>query len=120
MDYFHGRATSLKEAFPEPFITHALAVKANSMRGVLLEAKNLGLGGECASLQEAKHCLSLGNYPYNIIAKNNNLKYKGFAPEKVIYDSPVKTPLEVKEAIDLGFHMNLDNEREVFVILLTY
>ena len=67
MDYFHGRATSLKEAFPEPFITHALAVKANSMRGVLLEAKNLGLGGECASLQEAKHCLSLGNYQYNII-----------------------------------------------------
>jgi len=96
LDYFHGRATSLKEAFPESFITHALAVKANSMRGVLLEAKNLGLGGECASLQEAKHCLSLG-----------------FAPEKVIYDSPVKTPLEVKEAIDLGFHMNLDNEREI-------
>ena len=109
----------MKEAFPEPFITHALAVKANSMRGVLLEAKNLGLGGECASLQEAKHCLSLGNYQYNIICfTNNKLKYEGFAPEKVIYDSPVKTPLEVKEAIDLGFHMNLDNEREVFVILL--
>ena len=34
-------------------------------------------------------------------------------PKKVIFDSPVKTPLEVKEAIDLGFHMNLDNEREV-------
>ena len=47
---------------------------------------------------------------------NNNLKYEGFAPEKVIYDSPVKTPLEVKEAIDLGFHMNLDNEREVLLI----
>ena len=53
----------------------------------------------------------------NIICfTNNNLKYEGFAPEKVIYDSPVKTPLEVKEAIDLGFHMNLDNEREVFLI----
>ena len=55
----------------------------------------------------------------NIICfTNNNLKYEGFAPEKVIYDSPVKTPLEVKEAIDLGFHMNLDNEREVLLILL--
>ena len=55
----------------------------------------------------------------NIICfTNNNLKYKGFAPEKVIYDSPVKTPLEVKEAIDLGFHMNLDNEREVFLYYL--
>ena len=58
-------------------------------------------------------------YITNIICfANNNLKYEGFAPEKVIYDSPVKTPLEVKEAIDLGFHMNLDNEREVFFILL--
>ena len=46
------------------------------------------------------------------------MKYEGFAPEKVIYDSPVKTPLEVKEAIDLGFHMNLDNEREVFFYYL--
>ena len=46
------------------------------------------------------------------------MKYEGFAPEKVIYDSPVKTPLEVKEAIDLGFHMNLDNEREVLLISL--
>ena len=40
-------------------------------------------------------------------------KYLGMPPKKVIFDSPVKTPLEVKEAIDLGFHMNLDNEREV-------
>ena len=60
LDYFQGRAEALKQAFPEPFINHALAVKANSIRGVLLEANKLGLGGECASLQEAKHCLSLG------------------------------------------------------------
>ena len=60
LDYFQGRAEALKRAFPEPFINHALAVKANSIRGVLLEANKLGLGGECASLQEAKHCLSLG------------------------------------------------------------
>ena len=51
---------SLRSAFPEEFLVHALAVKANSLRGVLREAGRLGLGGECASLQEAKHCLSLG------------------------------------------------------------
>ena len=51
---------SLKSAFPERFIVHAMAVKANCVRGVLREACRLGLGGECASLQEAKHCLSLG------------------------------------------------------------
>ena len=60
LDYFQGRVESLKKAFPEPFFNHAMAVKANSIRGVLLEANKLGLGGECASLQEAKHCLSLG------------------------------------------------------------
>ena len=60
LDYFQGRVDSLKKAFPEPFFNHAMAVKANSIRGVLLEANRLGLGGECASLQEAKHCLSLG------------------------------------------------------------
>ena len=37
----------------------------------------------------------------------------GFPPENVVFDSPVKTPTEVKEAIDLGLHMNLDNEKEV-------
>ena len=60
LDYFQGRVEALKKAFPEEFFTHALAVKANSIRGVLLEACKHGLGGECASLQEAKHCLSLG------------------------------------------------------------
>ena len=37
----------------------------------------------------------------------------GFPPEKVIFDSPVKTPKELIEALELGLHMNLDNEREV-------
>ena len=37
---------------------------------------------------------------------------------KIIFDSPVKTPLELKEAIDLDFHMNLDNEKEVFFFKL--
>ena len=96
LDYFQGRVESLKKAFPEPFFNHAMAVKANSTRGVLLEANKLGLGGECASLQEAKHCLSLG-----------------MPSRKIIFDSPVKTLKELKEAIDLDFHMNLDNEREV-------
>ena len=96
LDYFQGRVESLKKAFPEPFFNHAMAVKANSTRGVLLEVNKLGLGGECASLQEAKHCLSLG-----------------MPSRKIIFDSPVKTIKELKEAIDLDFHMNLDNEREV-------
>ena len=34
-------------------------------------------------------------------------------PDTVIFDSPVKTPKELEEALELGVHMNLDNEREV-------
>ena len=114
LDYFQGRVESLKNAFPEPFFNHAMAVKANSIRGVLLEACRLGLGGECASLQEAKHCLSLGKTYICLNFFFIKLRPSGMPSRKIIFDSPVKTPLELKEAIDLDFHMNLDNEKEVF------
>lgn len=96
VDYLKDRMASLLEAFPEPFFNHAMAVKANSIRGVMTVAKDQGLGAECASLQEAKHALSLG-----------------FAPDLVVFDSPVKTPKDIREAIELGLHMNLDNDLEI-------
>jgi len=96
LDYFRGRISSLRDAFPEPFFNHAMAVKANTIRGIMMEANKQGLGAECASLQEAKHAVSLG-----------------FEPSKVVFDSPVKTSKDIKEAIELGLHMNLDNEQEI-------
>jgi len=99
LDYFRGRVKSLLTAFPESFFNHAMAAKANSIRGIMMEAKKLGLGSECASLQEAKHSVALG-----------------FEPSKVVFDSPVKTPTDIKEAINLGLHMNLDNELEVSIV----
>ena len=48
---------ALQAAFPEPFFNHAMAVKAQSVRGIMVEACKLGLGAECASLQEARHSL---------------------------------------------------------------
>jgi len=65
----------------------------------MLEARGLGLGAECASLQEAKHSLSLG-----------------FPAGQVVFDSPCKTPSELREAVDLGLHINLDNEVEMAVV----
>ena len=32
LDYFRARLRSAKAAFPEPFILHAMALKANSIR----------------------------------------------------------------------------------------
>ena len=65
----------LHEAFPEPFFTHALALKSNSMRGVLKTAmENKFMGAECASIGEVVHAVQIG-----------------FQPGKVVYDSPVKS-----------------------------
>ena len=36
LDYFRARLRSAKAAFPEPFILHAMALKANSIRKVIL------------------------------------------------------------------------------------
>jgi diaminopimelate decarboxylase len=63
-----------RAAFSEDFFLHAVAVKANSIRGILSLAKSKGFGAECASISEAVHGLSLG-----------------FQPDRVVYDSPIKT-----------------------------
>ncbi|CAI5725443.1 unnamed protein product [Hyaloperonospora brassicae] len=93
---FHSRLANLRDAFPEPEVNHALAVKANPMRGVLRSARAKGLGAECASIAEAKHALSLG-----------------FEPRKVVFDSPCKTRSELREMLLAGVYINLDNEEEI-------
>ena len=74
LDYFRGRCEAVNAAFGESFILNAGALKANSVRGVLLAARDNGLGAECASISEAMHAVKLG-----------------FKPEDVVYDSPCKT-----------------------------
>ena len=66
LDYFRARVASLQSAFPEAYFNHAMAVKANSIRGIMMEAQRLGLGSECASLQEAKHSITLGDHKHNL------------------------------------------------------
>ena len=77
LDYFGSRLNQLHEAFPEPFVLHALAMKANSLRGILrFASEQMGMKGgcECASISEAIHAIATG-----------------FQPENVVYDSPCKT-----------------------------
>ena len=80
----------------KPNWNHAVAIKTNPIAGVLLEAKRAGLGAEAASLGEMEHALSLG-----------------FDPAKIVYDSPVKTTIDLERAIRAGVHINLDNLDEV-------
>ena len=97
MNAFRDRLTDLKTSFAKiPTAIHGLAVKSNPIRGILKEAKEMGFGAECASFSEAKHSLTLG-----------------FEPAKVIYDSPCKTYDELKEMIQAGVYINLDNEDEI-------
>jgi diaminopimelate decarboxylase len=95
-DAFQQRLANLRAAFPEPEFNHALAVKTNPTRGLLRGARAQGFGAECASIAEAKHALSLG-----------------FAPRKVVYDSPCKTLGELREMLLSGVYINLDNEEEI-------
>ena len=100
MNAFRDRLEELQAAFSSiPNVTHGLAVKANPIRGVLTVAKEMGFGAECASFPEAKHALSLG-----------------FEPRKIIYDSPCKTYGELKQMIQAGVYVNLDNEEEIHKI----
>jgi len=96
IDYLNGRMDSLLTAFPEPFFHHAMAVKANPLRCVMKLALEHQLGAECASLQEAIHAIKIG-----------------FPAGRVVYDSPVKTETELRAAVDMGLHTNLDNEQEI-------
>ena len=96
LDYFEARIDQLKSAFSETFINHAAALKANSIRGVLSTARDKGLGAECASICEVVHALDLG-----------------FAASEIVFDSPVKTNVDLKRALDAGVYINLDNEREM-------
>ena len=67
--------------------------------GVVLFAKNLGLGVETASLCETLHALSME-----------------VEPSKIVFDSPCKTKSDLEQAMKQGVHINLDNEHEMEII----
>ena len=99
LDYFEARIKALQAAFPEPFITHCLAIKANPIRGVLHFAVKNGLGLEVASVCEALLGLSTG-----------------LESQKVIYDSPCKSKADLEQVIKQGLQINLDNEHEAQIV----
>jgi len=101
LDAWHARIEDLLAAFPEDYITHALAIKSQPLSGVLSYGlQNFPqLGIEAASWGEAYHGHKLG-YPSN----------------QIVYDSPVKSYEEMLGAIKLGMHINCDNHYEMEVI----
>ncbi|TXS43740.1 type III PLP-dependent enzyme domain-containing protein [Streptomyces sp. OR43] len=88
---------ALQEAFAgAPGVLHTFAAKAASLVPVLRLLAECGMGCEVASPGELRIALEAG-----------------FAPSKIVLDSPVKTRDEIRRALALGVALNADNLDEV-------
>ncbi|GAB3108558.1 diaminopimelate decarboxylase [Streptomyces calidiresistens] len=97
LDGVHETVTSLHDAFPDPLpVLHAFAAKANCLVPVLEELRLSGMGCEVASAGELARALEAG-----------------FAPERIVFDSPAKTRAELDRALDLGIAVNVDSFQEL-------
>eukprot|EP01102_Stenamoeba_stenopodia_P021551 TRINITY_DN8719_c0_g1_i3.p1 TRINITY_DN8719_c0_g1~~TRINITY_DN8719_c0_g1_i3.p1 ORF type:complete len:373 (-),score=80.98 TRINITY_DN8719_c0_g1_i3:94-1134(-) len=97
LDFTRLRFTinALMEAFPPHFL-HAFAIKANGLKWVLEIVRDSGMGCETASPGELAQAIR-----------------SGFATSKIVFDSPAKTRKELKEALEVGVSINLDNFQEL-------
>ena len=89
------RLDHLRAVFP-PSTLHAVAVKANPLVNVLGLIEANGAGAEAASLPELHLALTAG-----------------FPPERIVYDSPVKTQAELAYALKRGVTVNADSIEEL-------
>ena len=89
VDLFESRIGELKNAFPEVYFMHTIAIKANPIRGIIQFASKYGLGTETASICETLHSLSLG-----------------IEPAKIVYGSPCKTKVNQITNYHMLLHSN--------------
>ena len=75
---------------------HAVACKAVPVKELLQRYADKGAGCEVASKGELALALA-----------------SGFAPGKIVFDSPAKTWTELRQALELGVSMNIDNFEEL-------
>ena len=90
-----ARLDEIREAFPKNAL-HTVSVKANPLPGILLPLAAVGAGAEAASTGE----LALA-------------ERAGFAPERIVYDSPAKTRDEIRTVLERGIHLNADSLEEL-------
>jgi diaminopimelate decarboxylase len=93
--FLEERIRNLVSLFPSSTL-HGLAIKANPLTGILRHVLPLGAGVEAATSGEVRLALQCG-YP----------------PERIVYDSPVKTPEEIEFALRAGIRLNIDNFAEL-------
>ncbi|MYQ75940.1 MULTISPECIES: diaminopimelate decarboxylase [unclassified Streptomyces] len=96
-DGVRASVAALHEAFPGvPAVLHTFAAKASSLVPVLRLLARCGMGCEVASPGELRLALDAG-----------------FAPSRIVLDSPAKTRDEIRRALAVGVAINADNLDEV-------
>jgi len=95
LDHITARIHEIISVFPDSAL-HTAAAKANPLINMLKHVKRLEVGVEVASLPEL------------YLAEKT-----GFRSEKIVFDSPAKTIDELKYALSLGVHINIDSLQEL-------
>lgn len=95
LQHLYRKIEELKELFPSATL-HAIAVKALPLPSVLEKINRQGVGLEAASLPELVLALKAG-----------------VSPDKVVFDSPVKTREEIRFALQNHVRLNADSLEEV-------
>jgi diaminopimelate decarboxylase len=103
LDLLDARLAAIRRAFPADAL-HAIAIKANPLVALLRQVVQAGFGLEAASFEEVELALAAG-----------------CPTARVVYDSPCKTRRELRRALQLGLHVNVDNldELERIAVLRT-
>ncbi|GJF28588.1 diaminopimelate decarboxylase [Kitasatospora sp. NE20-6] len=97
LDAVAATVDALHRAFEGPHeVLHTFAAKANCLVPVLRRLRDLGMGCEVAGPGELAQALAAG-----------------FAPERIVFDSPAKTRRELRQALELGVAINVDNWQEL-------
>lgn len=91
------RLKHLISCFPSGTL-HGLAIKANPLTRIMNLARSVGqgIGVETASIGEVNLAL-----------------HAGYLPAQIVFDSPVKTPADIKFSLAAGIHLNIDNLSEL-------
>lgn len=95
ISHLNERILDLIALFPKTTL-HTVAIKANPLLKILSQVTKLGVGLEAASLPELH------------LAEKS-----GVSPDRIVFDSPVKTTTEIESALRLGCHINVDSLYEL-------
>lgn len=96
LDLWDYHLNNCKESFGDTF-HHRMAIKSNSITYNVNHASKVhGFGTECASIGEVQHSILRCKVP----------------KDRVVFDSPCKTKVELEFALKEQIHLNMDNFEE--------